>query len=469
MGSRHRSAPRRRRLRRAGLALCAAAAAIALAGSAAGHTGGLRSAAPESLAIPTWLFLATGGGTVGVSFILASFVTDRTFVREVHGWGGRLPEPGHLARRAGRLASVGLLALVLYSGVAGPAEPFRNLAILVVWVGWWAGYVASAYLVGNTWPALNPFRALAAPLPSLDLDYPERWSAWPSVAGLLALIWLEVMTPLADDPRLLAAVVAGYAAVTLAGCVAVGADRWFESVDPVARVFRYYGRVAPVERTSEGLRFRLPGAALADTRLVTGLDEVAFVVGVLFVTTYDGFLGTALWADVARAAVEGLGVPPLALYLAVFLGGYALFLGTYWIAARAARDAAETFLTVETLACRFAPSLLAIAAGYHLAHYLGLFLTVSPALAAVLASPFAPPQNPPLLAGLPGWFAGLQVAFVLVGHLLAVWVAHATAYDLFPGRLQAIRSQYGVTAAMVFFTMTSLWIVTQSGGSPPYV
>ncbi|MFC4549425.1 hypothetical protein ACFO3H_03830, partial [Halorussus sp. GCM10023401] len=67
---------------RAGL-LVGLAGALALAGRASAHGGALRAAA-GTLSVPTWLFLLTGGGAVGASFLLASFVTDRAFVRAVH-------------------------------------------------------------------------------------------------------------------------------------------------------------------------------------------------------------------------------------------------------------------------------------------------------------------------------------------------------------------------------------------------
>jgi hypothetical protein len=48
-------------------------------------------------------------------------------------------------------------------------------------------------------------------------------------------------------------------------------------------------------------------------------------------------------------------------------------------------------------------------------------------------------------------------------------VAHATAFELFPSRLQAVRSQYGVTLVMVLYTMTSLWIVAAPYAPPPFL
>ena len=48
----------------------------------------------------------------------------------------------------------------------------------------------------------------------------------------------------------------------------------------------------------------------------------------------------------------------------VYLVGFLLFLRVYWWSARLARRYSDTYYSVEYLAERFAPSLLAIAAGY---------------------------------------------------------------------------------------------------------
>ncbi|WP_251341207.1 hypothetical protein [Haloplanus halophilus] len=458
---------RRRRPRVASVLLATCWLLALPVGRVAAHTGGLRGATRDPIAIPTWLFLLTGGGVVGVSFLLASFVTDRRLVAAVHDWSRPLPDPGRLGRALVALLGVVALAVTLAVGVVEDATGVRNLAVLVVWVAWWGGYVASTYLLGNSWPALNPFRTVAERLPTLDRTYPERLGAWPSVAALLLLVWVEVTAPLADDARLLAAVVGGYAAVTLVGAAVFGPDPWFDRVDPLARAFRLYGRLAPVGVEDGRPRLRLPGGALPGTAL-DGRDDAAFVVTLLFVTTYDGFVATGPWATGVRA-VAGAGVPPLLAYLGAYLVGAGLFYLAYRVAARLGRRRADTYLSTAELVRRFAPSLLPIAAGYHLAHNLGSVLVLAPTLVAVAAAPLSPPPSPPQLAGLPAWFGGLELAFVLLGHLLAVWVAHATAYELFPSRLQAVRSQYGVTAVMICYTMLSLWIVAEPYVPPPFI
>jgi hypothetical protein len=450
--------------------LIAALGVVALSGTALAHGGSLRSSPARSLSIPLWLFLATGGGVVGASFLLASFITDRELIRAVEEYRRSVTLSATVTRGLvmfGRAVGVVGLVAVVVVGLFGPRDPLANLGVLVVWVAWWAGFTMTTYTVGNTWPVLNPWRTLASFLPSLDRPYPDRLGAWPATVGLLALIWLEVVSPLADAPRLLAGVVLGYTIVTLGGAVYLGAERYFQRVDPVSRVFRFYGAVAPLYRNENGrIRFRLPGTGLESATLAGSRSEVAFVVALLWVTSYDGLVATPPWGDVLRPLV-GLGVPAALLYPLALLTGFGLFLVLFRVAVGRGKEAAESYLDTELLARRFAPSLLAIAAGYHVAHYLGYFLELLPTLLATLTDPLSPPGPRALV--LPVWFDGFELVFVLVGHVVAIWVAHAVAYDLFPSRMQAIRSQYALTAVMVFYTMTSLWIVSRPYAAPPFV
>jgi len=456
--------------RRRRLLAVAAATVLASLPTVAAH-GGAIGGQRETLAIPFWLFLTTGGGVVGASFLLASFATDRTLIASVHEYRRVVPVPGrrmHLLVRAGGVAGVLALVAVVVTSTFGPQVATANLAILLVWVGWWAGMPMAVYLVGNVWTALNPWRPLVGAFGSeTPRSYPQRLGRWPAVAGLLALIWLEVVSPVAEDPQLLGVVVVAYTLVAAVVAAAVGADAWLRSVDPITNVFRWYGQFAPVRRSPDGFAFALPGARLTDADLVEGPDDVAFVVALLWVTTYDGLVSTPTWVGVTRWLV-GLGVPPLLVYLGTLVVGFGVFWGGYRLAIRLLADYADTYLSPASLREAFAPSLVPIAVGYHLAHFLGYLLTLWPSLVAALSHPLSVPPRVTVLV-LPSWFGAFPIAFVLVGHLVAVWVAHATAFDLFPDRVQAIRSQYPLVAVMVFYTMVSLWIVSRPSVALPYL
>lgn len=425
---------------------------------------------PGGVAVPTWLYLLTGGAVIGASGLLATLVTDRSFVRAIHdrAWPVELPTVSRqwLARAGG---TVGLLALaaVVYVGLAGPRFANANLAVLVVFVGGRAGLTMAAYLVGNPWPVLDPWRFVAERLPNGYVAYPAGLGVIPAVAGLLVLLWVEIVLPVSEAPATLAAVVLVYSVYTIGGAVVFSPDDWFRYGDPVSVWFRCYGAVGPIQRTADGLEFRLPGSALRDPDVIRDTSGVAVVVLLVWELTFGGFVVTPPGARTIEVLV-GTGLPPALAYLLVLVVGYGLFLGVYWLAARRARRRADTYLSARYLGFRFAPPLLAIAAGYHLAHYFGFALALSPSLADALSSPLSPPVPPTMLV-LPEWFGLLEIGFVLAGHVLAIWIAHATSFELFSGRLQAIRSQFPFVAVMVLYTMASLWLLSLPTAPAPYV
>ena len=431
--------------------------------SALAHAGSF-GAVSRTASVPSWLVVAAGAGLVGASFLFTSLLTDRTLIEGVSRRRRTLRVIAPLDRiipialTIVRWAAVAALVLLVAVGVVGPATASANALTLGVWIVWWAGYTSTTYLLGNTWPALNPWRTLASLGRSERRSLPPWLGSWPSVVGLLGLVALEVLSPLAADPRLLAVAIAGYSLVTVPGAIVFG-DAWFDRVDPIARTFRLYGRLAPVQRSDQGVTLVLPGAALARDAEVADTADVAFVVALVWATTFDGLVSTSAWQQIVTATPGngGLAGP---LTLAALVAGFACFVGGYRLAARAVRRTAPTYVTARYLAGWFTPALVPIAAGYHFAHFAGYLVGYVPTAVAVFANPLGPPASLTVLS-LPGWFGAVQVVAVVVGHVVAIWIAHVRAFGLFAGRVQPVRSQYPVAAVAICYTVTSLWIVAQ--------
>jgi len=469
-------------MRRATRSVLAALAALALLpGVALAHGFGNR----YELSLPKWMFVGGGAVVVLVSFAVVSVFAGRD--EDTFSYTARriaatplavLTRPAVVT--AGRALVVVLFALALASGLVGPREFNANLLTNLVWVGLWVGYTFSVILLGNTWPVLNPWKTVyewvGAALggePSLDREY--RLGSVPAFVLFLGFAWLEVVAPISRDPRGMAVIVLGYSAYLWGGMLVYGKTTWLTYADPFTRLYRYLGKFAPFSLDNGGeLRMYGVGLVERDETLYTP-GALAFLVAVLYTVTFDGFIATPLWRDVALAAPT-LPVSHLTTTLLMVLG-IALFVAAYLVFAWLMKLAAGVATDELALARRFALSLLPIAIVYQVSHFYTFLLVQGQFLALALADPFGRGWD---LLGLGGFqpsaqipFVSIQfvwqsqVALIVLGHIVAVWVAHHIALDAFEDRRTAIKSQIPMMALMVIYTMLSLWILTQPVIDPP--
>ena len=117
----------------------------------------------------------------------------------------------------------------------------------------------------------------------------------------------------------------------------------------------------------------------------------------------------------------------------------------------------------------FAYSLIPIALAYNIAHFITLLLIQGQLIVRLVSDPFGLGWD---LFGTVGyslnigiinarilWF--LSVALIVLGHVLAVYLAHRVAIRTFANRAIALRSQYPMLTLMVVYTVISLWIIAQ--------
>jgi hypothetical protein len=121
------------------------------------------------------------------------------------------------------------------------------------------------------------------------------------------------------------------------------------------------------------------------------------------------------------------------------------------------------------LAAAYVYSLVPIAIAYQVAHYYTFLLIQGQAIIALISDPFGWDWN--LLGtsdyeinvGLVGagfvWYS--QVALIVAGHVVAVYLAHVAALRLLKDPMLAARSQYPMLALMILYTVFSLWILSQ--------
>jgi hypothetical protein len=129
----------------------------------------------------------------------------------------------------------------------------------------------------------------------------------------------------------------------------------------------------------------------------------------------------------------------------------------------------EPFATTDFLLRRFVFTLVPISLAYHVAHYFSYLLIGGQYAIPFLSDPFLLGWD---LLGTASyrvdvglvdprlqWYVAI-IAIVL-GHVIAVWLAHVTALRTFSRPRTALATQLPMLALMVAYTMCSLWILSQ--------
>ncbi|MFF9509039.1 hypothetical protein ACF1BU_09945 [Streptomyces sp. NPDC014724] len=355
-------------------------------------------------------------------------------------------------RTAVRVLGLAAASFVTLHLLLGPDDPDRNPAPGAVYVLLWVGLVPASLLLGPVWRLLNPLRTVhllgcraLGRDPAAGRPLPERLGLWPAATGLLAFTWLELVAPDPASTTTLLLFLSPYVAVHLAGAARHGAG-WFDRADAFEVYSGLLARLSPLGRrtTDRRLVLRSPFNGLDGTPQIPGL--VATVCVMLGSTAYDGFSDAPSWITTVQTSPLGR---TTAATLGL-LGAVALVATLYALCTGATRLISGRLGHPLT---SFAHSLVPIALGYLVAHYFTLFVTEGPRTVMVAFGTDNPlPPEPPLG---PGGVATLQVAAIVLGHVLGVIAAHDRSVRLFPpGR--AVAGQLPLLVLMITYTIGGL-------------
>lgn len=379
-----------------------------------------------------------------------------------------------------------LLGLVVWSGLTGVQVASANFAPTFVYVIFWLGLVPIALLFGDVFRAFNPWRAIGravawvaqsaarGPLPA-PLTYPERLGHWPAAVGIFAFAVLELVVSNGTVPQTVAIATLVYSATTFVAMALYGVETWSERGEAFGVYFGLFARISPFTRRGDELGLRRPLSGLADLRATAGtVPLLAVMIGSV---TFDGASEAPLWTGVVPDINDffgSLGLSPEkaleATFLVGLLGGIGLVYGFYRLGVAGARSVGGS-LSGERLAKVFVPSLVPIALAYAAAHYVTYLLFQGQAIAFLASNPLGEDGvdifgtagtaiDYSLLGAEAVWY--YQVAFVVVGHVAALTVAHDKALVVYDEPTVAVRSQYWMLTVMVGFTCLALLLLSQS-------
>lgn len=303
-----------------------------------------------------------------------------------------------------------------------------------------------------------------------------RFGHLPAIVTFLGFAWFELVDPAPDHPQRLAVVVAIYAILTFALTATYG-ERWLKTGDPFAVFFRFVSRLSPlvVEARATGRRLLLaaPGAALAQVPPMPPAG-VAFVLLTLSTVSFDG-LSKTFWY-LALIGVNPLEFPGrsavivenTAGLLAAFVALGGAYFGAIWIGWLAAGRPGR----FSDAAGRLVGSIVPISIAFHLSHYLTALLINGQFALLALNDPFGLGWN---LIGFRGYYVttsfltsasgsttvfAVQTGVIVVGHVLAVAIAHGLAGEVVRERRRAARLEGPLAVLMVGYTVFGLWLLS---------
>jgi hypothetical protein len=192
--------------------------------------------------------------------------------------------------------------------------------------------------------------------------------------------------------------------------------------------------------------------------------------------TFDGAGEAPLWTGIAPDLSNffgDLGLSPQPAFELTFLVGLSaailLVYAFYRLGILGARSVGGGF-RAGRLSLAFAPSLVPIALAYVMAHYFTYLLFRGQAIFFLISDPLgdgsdlfgtaATQIDYGVIGASATWY--WQVAFVVVGHVAALTLAHDRALALYADAKLAVRSQYWMLAVMVGFTTLALWLLSQA-------
>jgi hypothetical protein len=456
-------------------------------------------AAPYTLPVPFWLYAYGTIAALLLSFLILAFFSSPRIPQEgesvavalvvTHKKGFTLHPKVEATLRCLSFATI---TICIVSGLIGSPNPMLNFNMTWFWILFLLVLVYLAFVIGDFYPVVSPWSLPLSFIQKISkggrteyLNYPKKLGYFPSVGMYFLLVALELFGN--GSPATLSFFLAAYLAWMLFGSLFFGPAIWLEYADTFRLMFKLIGMLAPVEWFHEDSRWRIrlrwPLAGLMNrTRIPFSLTF--FILFMISSTAFDGIHDTLLWnsgywrsvspvlmsavgsgsSDIDAVAADiYYGWQWLCLLLSpfVYLLAYAFVLGIGKFIVGSPRSAGQ-------LLSDFALSLVPIAFFYHVTHYFSVALSQAPQIYRLISDPFGWGWNlfgtaqgalrPFMIDASVVWH--LQVVMVLVGHVLAVYIAHGQSFHSFQSRSKALISQIPMMTLMMGLTASGLWILS---------
>ena len=426
------------------------------------HAFGTRYELPA----PLYLFLIGAGAVVFVSFLL---VLRRPVSRQVSR-GEDVPPVPRTTSWPGWLMFVVSIILIL-GGIAGTQSTPDNIVPTAFWLVFWIAVPISVAIVGNYWPYVSPLNVVARLVgKGAGMTWPTSWGSWPAVILFFLFASGElVFNGVTTTPAGTAEVMLAYGALNAVMAYMFGAETWLRRGEVFSVLFATWGRLGFFRFGEPGRRGFLGGLTRP---FEPSVSRLTFVLMLLVSVSFDGLLATPAWKsfvgqlpDSVRPGAAGYTV----LLLLAFVGMVVLIWGLFAGFAAAVRAVGRLDEPLINVIAGLLPSLVPIAFGYLLAHNLSYLAINGQLLIHLISDPFGnglnlfgtleyEPNRDLIPTGIIWYF---QIVLIIAVHIAAVVLAHGYLGRVARTETQGKRAEWPWIAAMVGYTMSSLWLLAQ--------
>jgi len=435
------------------------------------------------LPIPLNLFVLGGASIVFLSFLLIL----PTKVAPQKKSELKAQDHTHLRPVSYTWAAISfvILASLAACGLLGSQEVPENILPTLFWLVLWIAVPLSCGVLGDWTQPLNSFANIAGLTNSTKLrriilagEQPLAWPSWlgwwPAAVLFFVIACGELIyNQTATKPAVTATALLIYFFISGFAGLIFG-DMWLKRGEVFSVLFSTWGRLGFFRFGAEGKRGFAGGLV---SPFEASPSRVAFTLLLLVSVSFDGLLSTPLWNRFEHQLPASFIVGSLKYQLlatAIFMGLalviWLLFMGF----AAAVRQVGGHSGSQTTALAGLLPSLLPISFGYLLAHNIEYLVVNGQLLFPLIGNPTGLDSWPlhlpypftdefePHIHLLPSafyWY--FSVAVIIAVHVLAVVLAHRHLGSVTKLKLQARRSEYPWIAAMVLYTMLSLWLLAQ--------
>src|SRR2546423_193357 len=418
------------------------------------------------LPAPLYLFLIGAGAVVFVSFLLVL----RRPVTRVRPTGDDVPPVPQVSGWPGWLLFV-IAVFMILGGLFGTQSTPDNIVVTSFWLAFWIAVPISIAVIGNYWPYISPLNVVARAVGAKSrIEWNTSWGYWPATILFFLFACGElVFNGVTATPAGTAQVMLAYGIVNAVMAYLFGAETWLRRGDVFSVLFAAGSRLGYFRVGAPGLRGFFGGLRRP---FEPSVSRLTFVLMLLVSVSFDGLLATPVWRNLVsglpaslRPGAAGYTVLLVLVFAAMVLLIWAVF-AAFAAAVRAVGHLDEPLINVIA---GLIPSLVPIAFGYLLAHNFDYLAINGQLLIHQASDPFGmglnifgtvnyePNRN--LIPTAVVWY--FEIVLIIGVHIAAVVLAHGYLGRTARTESQGRRAEWPWIAAMVGYTMTSLWLLAQ--------